>query len=296
MADGQWAWRLQAAREDRRIAANGQIESVSPVHGSVLIQDGVACFTAGRSSYLDGGIDLCRVDPETGASLSRTPIYSPDVQTGRQPSQAGPAFMPGSRADILSADDSHLYLQDSVFSKEGKVQAEGKAHLFALTGFLDDTWPHRSYWIFGTQVSLATGCSGRDKNLIYGRLLVFDGSTIYGYGRAGVHWSNQLQDGPYRLFAQRREDGTRPWDKRLAIQVRAMLLAGKVLFVAGPNAELTGWGEGRGAKLLAISAADGAELGQADLDCPPVFDGMAAAYGRLYLALEDGRLACLAAE
>ena len=75
--------------------------------------------------------------------------------------------------------------------------------------------------------------------------------------RAGVHWSNQLQDGPYRLFAQRREDGTRPWDKRLAIQVRAMLLAGKVLFVAGPNAELTGWGEGRGAKLLAISAADG---------------------------------------
>ena len=81
------------------------------------------------------------------------------------------------------------------------LRAGGKAHLFTLTDFLDDSWPHRSYWIFGTQCSAPTRCSSRDKKLIFGRLLVFDESDIYGYGRAQIHWSNQLQDGAYRLFA-----------------------------------------------------------------------------------------------
>ncbi|MHC4167129.1 MAG: outer membrane protein assembly factor BamB family protein, partial [Planctomycetota bacterium] len=104
-SDGKLAWRLRAAREDRRIAAHGQLESTLPAIGSVLVRDGIVYATAGRSSYLDGGIDLCRVDPLTGKTLSRTPIYSPDPETGRQPKQYAPASMPGVRADILSADN-----------------------------------------------------------------------------------------------------------------------------------------------------------------------------------------------
>ncbi|MEK7992447.1 MAG: PQQ-binding-like beta-propeller repeat protein, partial [Planctomycetota bacterium] len=199
-SDGQLAWRLQAAREGRRIAACGQLESASPVVGSVLLNDGVVYATAGRSSYVDGGIDLYRLKPETGGILSRTTIYSPDPKTGKQPDHIAPAVMPGARADILTGDDSCVYMRDMAFDKNGVELPEGKAHLFTLTDFLDDTWPHRSYWIFGTQCSLATGCSSRDKNLIFGRVLVFDESKIYGYGRSQVHWSNQLQDGPYRLF------------------------------------------------------------------------------------------------
>ncbi|HYW78783.1 MAG TPA: PQQ-binding-like beta-propeller repeat protein, partial [Thermoguttaceae bacterium] len=84
-ADGALAWRFRAARDPRRIVANGRVESASPVHGSVLVQDGAVCFTAGRSSYLDGGIDLYRLNPSTGEQLSRTEIYSPDPETGLQP-------------------------------------------------------------------------------------------------------------------------------------------------------------------------------------------------------------------
>ncbi|MHC4179211.1 MAG: outer membrane protein assembly factor BamB family protein [Planctomycetota bacterium] len=97
LSDGALAWRLQAARRLGRVVTNGQLESASPVHGSVLIEDGVAYFTAGRSSYLDGGIELYRVEPGTGKTLSRTPIYSPDAQTGRQPKQFAPSAMPGAR-------------------------------------------------------------------------------------------------------------------------------------------------------------------------------------------------------
>jgi outer membrane protein assembly factor BamB len=296
-SDGELDWRLRIARDERRISARGQLESASPVQGSVLVQDGVVYSTAGRSSYLDGGIDLYRLELETGRILSRTPIYSPDPETGKQPAQFSPASMPGARADILTGDESCVYLRDMVFDKRGAVLPAGKAHLFTLTDFLDDSWAHRSYWIFGKRCSISCGCSGRDRNLIFGRLLVFNESMIYGYGRKQVHWSNQLQDGAYRLFAVNRDDGKAKWSKSLKIHIRAMVLADKVIFIAGPSIDTSegqkNLNENKGSWLMAISASDGAELAQYRLDSTPVFDGMAAAFGRLYVSMENGDLLCM---
>jgi len=233
--------------------------------------------------------------------------------------------MPGARADILTADDKHVYLRDMVFNAQGVnvtkpapstssgqalSEAErGEPHLFTLTDFLDDSWVHRSYWIFGTKCSISTGCSGRDRNLIFGRLIVFNKSNIYGYGRKQLHWSNMLhgrkqlhwsnmlQDGPYRVFGMSRDETKKQWEKSVPMQVRAMVLAGKVLFVAGLLAnEIDGPGgpdQSRRAALLALSASDGTELGRCSLDSTPVFDGMAAAYGRLYVSMKNGSLLCL---
>jgi hypothetical protein len=297
--DGALAWRLRAARRERRVPVCGQLESAWPVVGSVLVHDGVVYCTAGRSSYLDGGIDLLRLEAATGKTLPRTAVYSPDPETGRQPKHFAPAFMPGSRADVLSADRAHVYLRDSVFDLQGARQEEGAAHLFALTGFLDDSWTHRSYWIFGTECSISTGCSGRARNLIYGRLLCFDDSAIYGYGRKTVHWSNALEDGPYRLFALTREDRKEKWTRPLPVHVRALVLAGDVLFAAGSPIEAGAWHTAETPSqegvLVAVSAADGNVLAEHRMACPPIFDGMAAAAGRLYLAMEDGRLVCMGA-
>ncbi len=299
-SDGVLTWRLRPARAERRITATGRLESVSPVHGSVLVQDDVAYFTAGRSSYLDGGIDLYRLEARTGKILSKTRIYSPDPETGRQPEQYGPAYMPGALGEILTSDGQYVYLRDMVLDKQGGRKKAGNPHLLTLTGFLDDSWPHRSYWIFGAACSLSTGCSGRDRNLIYGRLLVFDKPMIYGYGRANVHWSNQLQDRAYRLFALNLDQGKERWSRSVTIQVRAMVLTEKMLFVAGPPADAGDGpqerGENKGALLIAISASDGTELRQYRLDACPVFDGMAAANGRLYLSLTNGRILCMAGE
>lgn len=293
-ADGALAWRLRAARQERRIVANGQLESAWPAHGAVLVAQGTAYVTAGRSSYLDGGIDLCRVDTASGRLLSTTPLYSPDAQTGRQPPHLAPAVMVGARSDLLSSSDNCVYLRDQVFDLQAQPLPEGHAHLFTLTDYLDDSWAHRSYWIFGRRASLATGCSTREKNLVYGRLLVFDPANVYGYGRAKVHWSDQFEDGPYRVFAVEREGGMQLWEKRLPLQVRAMLLAGRVLFVAGAMSEpIAKPEEPRPSVLVALSADDGSELAQYPLDAPPVFDGLAAAAGRLYASLENGQLLCM---
>lgn len=298
-SDGALAWRFQGTGRPRRIMARGQLESARPAHGSVLVQNDAVYFTMGRSSYLDGGIDLFRLDPKSGKILSRTQVYSPDPETGKQPSQFAPYSMPGVRPDILVGDGDHVYLRDMAFDSRG-VEGTGDApRLITLTDFLDDWWPHRSYWIFGTRISISTGCSGQVRGLIYGRLLVFDDSAIYGYGRTKLHWSNQLQDGAYRLFATSREQGKQRWAKPVKAHVRAMVLAGRTLFVAGPPiAPESGPGgpdTTPGALLLAVAGSDGGTLAQYNLEAPPVFDGMAAVANHLYLTLANGTVVCMEA-
>lgn len=295
--DGQLVWRFRAARDRRRIVTDGQIESPSPVHGSVLVQNGELWFTAGRSSYLDGGLDLYRLNPATGEVLSKTEIYSPDPETGRQPNQYGPNRMPGARSEILAADQQYVYLRDLTFTNDGTEVADRQPHVFTLTDFLDDTEPHRSYWIFGTESSISTGCSGRDRKLLFGRLLAFDDNTVFGYGRQTVHWSSEFEDGPYRLFARRRDEDKPHWSQPVPVHVRALLLAGDTIFAAG-----TGPAPGLAPEkqdvspdplLLVISATDGAELARYRIPATPVFDGMAAADGELLITLENGQILCM---
>ena len=87
------------------------------------------------------------------------------------------------------------------------------------------------------------------------------------------------------------------WSKPADLEARAMVLAGESLFVAGPLGEThqsPAAFEGKeGIRLRAISVADGTPLAEVELDALPVFDGMAAANGRLYLSMKGGSLLCL---
>ena len=108
------------------------------------------------------------------------------------------------------------------------------------------------------------------------------------------------------------------WTSDVPLLVRAMVLAEQTLFIAGPPdvmdeeesfervmarddavqarlAEQDAILEGsRGALLRAISANDGKKQAEYKLPALPVWDGMVAANGRLYIASEDGSVSCLA--
>ncbi|MHC4226791.1 MAG: hypothetical protein ACYSW0_05125, partial [Planctomycetota bacterium] len=51
-----------------------------------------------------------------------------------------------------------------------------------------------------------------------------------------------------------------------------------------------------GAVLWVVSTQDGEKLAEYRLGSLPVFDGMAAAYGRLYISTQDGSIMCMAGE
>ena len=74
-------------------------------------------------------------------------------------------------------------------------------------------------------------------------------------------------------------------------------VARELLFVAGsPAADGERSGvppDAEAGLLLAVSTADGSVQSQVSLTSRPVFDGLAAAEGKLFLAQENGRVVCL---
>lgn len=385
--DGALVWRFRAAPLDRRMVACDQVESVWPVSGSVLVREGVLWCVAGRSMFLDGGLRLLRLEAATGKLIGETIMddRAPGSDENLQVFIAG-LNMPVALPDVLVADDKYVYMRSQRFDLEGvrqeieiptlpvEAQRGEGAHLFSPTGLLDDVWWHRSYWVYGRVWKSGAGgyyLAGRVAPA--GKPLVFDETTIYGYGRKPQYyrWTTTME---YQLFAcakepqivplnaprrppartaadlepggatlqltslgaaprqqagqaqprPKRPGVTQPaptrvetqWTQECPVLVRAMVLAGKTLFLAGPPdvvdeeqslqsfalpstqeqlarqaAALDG---AEGGLLWAVSTADGNRLAEYRLQSVPVFDGLAAADGRLYMVALDGKVLCFA--
>ncbi|MEW6355141.1 MAG: PQQ-binding-like beta-propeller repeat protein [Planctomycetota bacterium] len=212
--DGRLIWRFRAAPEDRRMMGFEQVESLWPVSGSVLVVpqppggSAVVYCVAGRSSYLDGGMRLLRLDAKTGQKLSET-LLDETGQEGKGLDVAAP--------DILSSDGKHVYMKSLRFSMDGVCEGSATkdvtkqvgedAHLFSPTSLLDGAWFHRSYWIYGRMyASSATGYYLAGLMTPGGRILTFDDDTVYGYGRKAQYyrWTTPLE---YTLFAAEKERG-----------------------------------------------------------------------------------------
>ena len=100
-------WTFEAAPRDRLVTVFGQLESAWPVHGSVLVQNDRAYVSAGRSSFLDGGLYYFALEPETGKLLHEARVESPRPDVSRE---AGlPYDMEGTRTDILVGDGEDIY-------------------------------------------------------------------------------------------------------------------------------------------------------------------------------------------
>ncbi|MHC4117225.1 MAG: outer membrane protein assembly factor BamB family protein [Planctomycetota bacterium] len=355
-ADGELVWRFRGAPEDRRIVVRGQLESAWPIHGSVLVNKAALIVAAGRSSYLDGGIYIYRLDPRTGSKLSETVVHSLDPKTGDQP--PGGVDLRGVLNDILTVSGESVYMRHlRIDFKTGDDLQIGPPHLFAPMGFLDDDWWHRSYWIFGSDPVCMPPVneSGwqiwpRVGNMVpSGRILSVGEETVFGYGRDRYPGgpAGQIRGGEkYHLFATEKKafeplpsykDGqhlrsfrsgqalglkvterdkrhgepslhANVWSRPSLIFVRALVLADTKLFLAGPpelndtrrseliledadKAEAAFLGR-QGASLCAVAAADGRQLAEYKLESPPVFDGMIAARGQLFVSLQNGSLVC----
>ena len=126
--------------------------------------------------------------------------------------------MPVGLPDILSSDGKYTYMRSQPFepdsgkrievgphsgdfASQGNVQAGPTAHLFSPTGYLDDSYFHRSYWVWGR--SFAGGHGGYYQAGKYapgGRLMVADDDNVYAFGRKPEYlkWTTVLE---HQLFA-----------------------------------------------------------------------------------------------
>jgi hypothetical protein len=88
------------------------------------------------------------------------------------------------------------------------------------------------------------------------------------------------------------------WFQWAPIRIKAMVLAGDTLFIAGPpdlydpEDPLASFEGRNGGLLWAYSTEKGEKLAEYRLQHEPVFDGMAAADGRLFYSARDGSVVC----
>ncbi len=339
--DGEVAWRFRAVAEDRRLMAWEQVESAWPVHGSVLVRNGEVLFVAGRSEFLDGGLQMFRLKPATGEVISRATFdgKAPDgsVLTGAEEKRLV------GLSDVLSAQGDYVFMRAGVIKIKGKtitkellppskviryggrrkkaprprIAGQAVPHLFSSYGFLDDSWFHRSYWVFSGVCSHRHNYSRTGSQAPAGRIMVCDKQTIYGFGRQQKYfsWTTPLE---YRLFARPKfgkPNAPGAWIKESpGVLVEALVLAGDTLFAAGTPDVLDETTKGIrsegpkilkaiqkqdealagkwGGVLMSVSRKDGKTIKRIDIKAPPVFDGLIAANGRLYVALRDGTVQC----
>jgi hypothetical protein len=320
--DGRLVWRYFAAPQRASIVAWNQLESPWPVAGSVLVRDGSVYALAGRSSYLDGGTYFVKLDAVTGEPQRTRQIYSRDPETGRQTvDDVDDLYLAGLLYDIPSSVGSSIFVREARLSLDGDRIEQPQPHLYSVGGFLDDTWWHRYYMLYGTRFKNGPGGGlGRTGGAPYGRLLVYDDQHVYGYGEAKPH--------RYHLF-RTAKDATHPvrrsppaggrreshragtvvpstsWSAAgFPIMVRALALAGRVdseqqpsqrLIAAGPPAaaltEVAALQGNAGGLLAVVDAASGNTISQLPLESTPVFDGMCVARKHIVLSLTSGAVA-----
>jgi outer membrane protein assembly factor BamB len=333
--DGALVWRYRPQTANRKMMFFDQLEATHPVHGSVSVKDGKAYFIAGRTAVLDGGLHFVCLD----------------VHTGREQFNHNLSFPPGGKkwdsfidwvdmgtllSDILVGDDTRIYLRTQPLDYSGAVaelltpaqtrDANTARHLIPATGFLDDDYWHRSYWLYG---------NWRTQSYIYyqdglrnpaGRILVVDDSRIFGFGRKRKYyrWTTPIEHelfamdkNPSPVKAKGGKGGThlpRRWQQEIPFFAYAMVKADTTVFAAGPpdivdeervwrnlgaeevQACLKKQDEAfrgtAGGHLWAVDAKDGTKIKELILDSPPVWDGMAAACNKLYVTLRDGSVVC----
>ena len=239
LSDGELVWRFLAAPADLRAVAMDRVESLWPVHGSVLVLNGVAFCSAGRSTWIDGGIDLFGLDPATGKILAKTHFQSEHPQLGEGKDGARPehdtksgqnltdyrtflapdrsdafSMAGGAVSDVLASDGRNVFLHHVKFNAELEKQDELSRHLFSTSSLLDDAENHRSHWVLGTgdfsrvpvAYSWIANRPGKRTPGIavpVGVMMVYDDRAIWGIRRQGD------SNGKYHLF----KTGNRPFSE-----------------------------------------------------------------------------------
>ncbi len=288
--DGELVWRFRGAPRERLIGAFDQLESAWPVHGTVLVENGTVYFAAGRTSQLDGGIRMFGLDARTGEVRHHAAIEGPHYTVDNI--EENFKLPMGVLPDVLVSDGSAIFMRSAAFDMELN-RAQGRPSFDAPGGLLDDNYFKRVPWKMDGD---------------YGRLLVHDNRSVYYVrmfdslrGLDPTVFFTPAAKG-YLLFAKNTGGGRNRWSLRIPVRIRAMALTGDHLIVAGPPdvvdpKDPLGAFEGRKGGLLDVfDAASGRKIAEHELPSPPVFNGIAAAGGKLYLAEEDGNLSCYGTE
>jgi outer membrane protein assembly factor BamB len=252
--DGKLVWRYRAAPDAPMHMVSDRLESVWPVHGSVLVRGSTVYYAAGRSSYVDGGVRMGKLDLLTGRQLAAKTFYSRDPATGAPrklykpfpaPGRLAWAEMPGVLPDVLSSSGDTIWMRGVNFDQELDIRSVFAPHLFCSAGFLDDTWWELTYWVYGKHMfGGRAGVAHAARTYPTARIMVCDNDEVYGYqdGYESVSeplliaWNKDAKVITKKSNRKGKKASTRVisnWQADVPVCAEGLVLSGDILFMAG---------------------------------------------------------------
>lgn len=297
--EGLLAWRFEAAPEPMRIVSYNQVESLWPVHGTVLVSDGKAIVMSGRTPYLDGGIVIYELNVDDGTVLRKKIIDMTGTAFPEDPPQG---FLP----DILVRKEGRVYSRyteilldlpeiDYVKNEHGELSGPGRAtpylrnrqFIVGSGGLLRDGIFHRSGMLYGTSHGQFMAVDGTSYRVKFFETWERQNARPFSPGRDSIE-----------LIAQDPGSATNLWTIDLPIMARSIVALKDRLVLAGapcvvlaedPWRNFDGRGEGR---LELRSRQDGSLLSAYEMSATPVHDGVAAANNALFVSMKNGTVQC----
>jgi hypothetical protein len=322
-SDGALAWRFRVAPADRRTVVRDRVESVWPVSGSVLVLNGTVYCVAGQTSYLDGGLRLVGLDAATGAVKHERTINSdPALQDGCMPDvllSDGQSIVMRKRRFDLSLHDFKGKGSGAVISSTTGLLEDSWGHRWAW-----DLAKGVNGKLLAYDAETVCGVQNFYYFLKKDKTMQPDTHTGHPHQKYARYEPEDFPIGT-RLFAQDNKKPAKPeqekateepagkkkkdtsdksplaahdhkWDQTLPFQFRTLALTDGLLVGAGWKDSVKVFGQepegGSGSMLMLVAPGDGKILKQVPIDAEPVFDGMAAAYGNIYLPLKNGAIEC----
>lgn len=308
--DGQLIWRFCAAPDDVQLTAFGRLESPWPVHGSALVMDNKVFCVAGRSMHLDSGMVAYALDVKTGKVLQETRLKADIGPKGELSGSVLP--------DILVSDGTNIYMRDMKLNpndiREHGVERGNSGRLQPNDGgLLEATWFNSAFWkykmaaaqmlVFDAQSVYGVLAQNKLISKSYGQdiFTVGDGYRVFRVDPDAAAKRTEKSDAEKGQRNQRKGKRTlaRKWERKTAVRAQSMVLTDRCLFIAGaPDTvdDKDPWGgfeDRKGGVLKVYLKDDGSKIAEYKLPSTPIYDGMAAAGGRLFATLRDGTVLCM---
>jgi len=284
---GQRIWQFLAAAHTRQMCALGRFESANPSHGSVTIRDGAVYCTAGRSSFIDGGIQMYVLDAATGKVKLHKTLATARTDFNTYAGDRHSDLATGARTDVMLSADKGFFMLGAAYDWRFD-KAEKLTPVFRTqSGLLDGDLFKRTHWNFNG--GYASHLTYDAKRLFSFRMFdstrALTSEVFFTHGKKG-----------YALlgYERRKSRNHKIWELRLPLRATAMLSTSKRIFLAGvpdivPKQDPYASYKGKlGGRLYVVSASTGEVERKVKIPAEPVFNGIAATPSKLFLTLKNG--------
>jgi len=265
---GELIYKLRIAPDERRMVSYGKVESVWPVIGGVMVADGKAFASAGRTQGSDGGLLIRAFVPETGKPIwaKVLPQEGPEL-IERRPKRNDMLVRHG---EFLTVMGHWLNLETGAISPKPEGPAPNRTVVMGLEGLYSWNWTrvgHRKFMHIG-----------------YGE---FHGDTVSWNGEYSAVSS---RDGNGSI-AELAEGGAKRGFAGVAgaYQPTSLVLCNNVLLQGGAILDQ----ENDHGFIRAISLEDCQVVWEQKFRSRLAFNGLAVDRGSILASFDDGTVACL---